>query len=719
MSVNLGTIYAQVGLDMAKLDKGVSQAKAQFKKLENAGKKLTGVGKNLTRAVTAPIVGLAAAAVYTVAKFDDSMAKVQAISGATEGELGKLRDMAKELGSQTRYSASQAADAMGFLALAGWKTTQILAATPDMLNLAAAAGMELSRAADIVSDTMSAFRMEADRAGEAADIFAAASMNANTDVLQLGEAMKHAGAGASAAGMTLAQTATVLGVLADSGIKGSMAGTTFNAMLRDLRGAAEDGTFAIGETSIALYDQEGNMRNLGDVMADVTKATKDMTVEQRDAAVGAVFKERSIRGVNIMLATGTKRYDELSEAIHNSEGASAEAAAIMEDTMGGAMRQLKSQLEGVLIQLGEQLVPIIREQIIPLLVAFGERLSALIDWFSQLEEGTQRNILTGIALLAVLGPLLIVLGAIISVTGKVVGAFKAIKAVFVSTKAAAAATTGGLKALVIAKAVLFAKVIAVIAVIAALVAAIVWLVKNWDDVKASVVDFTKKALESVVAFGVEAIERFQEFGKNVLAFFVQLKDDAVESVITFGERAVEQFQEFGKNVRDFFVELRGRTVELVNLMRNSLIDRFKGIVTGIRNTLRGATEAITAPFRKAREKISGIVDTIKNSLNKINPFARSSPSLVDNVESGVKAILGQYKKLESLKVKMPVTGGLAQPALAGVTPAGTAGIASGHGLTGPLVMIQNMVVRNDEDINIISRQLHRHIQSSTRARGGK
>lgn len=301
---------------------GEQATKNLEKSFQNAGKAMTNAGKTLSTHVTAPLAGLATVSVATVAKFDDSMSQVAAISGATGNDLERLRDLAKDLGSTTRYSASEAADAMTYLALAGYDTNQILSATPGMLNLAAAAGMDLATAADIVTDTMSGFQMSAERAGEAADIFAAASSKSNTNVEQLGEAMKYASSTANAAGMDLAQTAAILGVFADSGVKGSMAGTTFNAILRDMKSKAKDGAIAVGGMSIALYNADGTMKDLGSIMADVEQATKNMTTAQRDAALSAVFGSEAMRGVNILLATGSERYKELEQAMYNSTGTS-------------------------------------------------------------------------------------------------------------------------------------------------------------------------------------------------------------------------------------------------------------------------------------------------------------------------------------------------------------------------------------------------------------
>lgn len=414
-----GELVVSIIGDMRELSKTFSQAQTEIekigKKFEEMGKKLTNTGKTMSTYVTAPLVGIGAISLHTAANFDDAMRKVQAISGATGSDFEKLTNQARELGATTAFSATDAAEAMYYLALAGWDVNEIMEATPGLLALASAAGMDLGQAADIVSDTMSGFQMDATQAGEAANIFAAASSNSNTDVLQLGEALKYAGATANAAGMDLVQTTAILGVLADSGVKGSMAGTTLNAMLRDMKKAAVDGAIGIGTHTIALYNEDGTMRDLGAVMADVGVATADMTVEQRDAALAAIFHEESIRGVNIMLATGSERYYELEGKIRDSDGAAKSMAETMEGGVGGALREMESAMEELMIVLGNILVI----GVLPLI----KYLTQLFGWFSELPAPIQKAVIAFGAVIAIIGPLIWALGAVVSSIGTLAAAF--------------------------------------------------------------------------------------------------------------------------------------------------------------------------------------------------------------------------------------------------------------------------------------------------------
>lgn len=404
----------------AEFRQAFGQANKEMASLLKASQKMTSMGKNLTVGVTAPIAGMGAMAVKTFASFDDSMRNVQAVSGATGAEFEQLTQLAKDLGAETAWSASQSADAMGYLALAGWDTNQIMSATPGLLDLASAASMDLAGAADIVSDVMSAFGMSAEEAGNAADIFAQTSRKSNTDVNQLGEALKYAGSASSAAGMDLAQTNAVLGVLADSGVKGSMAGTTVVSMLRDLKKNSEDGAIAVGETSIALYDQAGNMRDLGTVMGDVEKATKGMNTQQKDAALGAVFGTEAMKGANIMLAAGSERYQELEGAIRDSNGVAKEMADNLEGGIGGAFRSMMSAVESLAISFGETLAPYA--------IVAAESLGNFARMISSMSNEVRLVIVVFASLLAAIGPVLLITGLLIEKVISSVAAYKAARA---------------------------------------------------------------------------------------------------------------------------------------------------------------------------------------------------------------------------------------------------------------------------------------------------
>ena len=567
----MGELYAELGLDDTKFNNKLKDAGVGLNKF---GDNMIKAGKGMTMKVTAPLVGLGTAAIMTVSKFNDSMSQVSAISGATGEDLEALREQAKELGATTAHSASAAADAMGYLALAGWDTNQILAATPDMLDLATAAAMDLATAADIVSDTMSAFGMDATRAGEAADIFAKTSMSANTNVEQLGEALKYAGPTANAAGMDLAKTSAVLGVLADNGIKGSKAGTTFNAMLRDMKNEAVDGKVAVGDMSVALYNADGTMRDLGSVMADVGVATKDMTTMQRDMALGAIFGEQAIKGVNIMLTEGAEKYSDLEDAIYDSNGAAKEAAQIMGDNIGGAFREMKSAIEGAAISFGEVLEPHIRKA--------AEFVANLAGRFANLDDRTKKIIVAVAAVAAAIGPLLIAFGMIAKVVALV--------------GAGIAAVTAG-------------PFVLIIGAIAALVAGLVYAYNNVESFRniiqtvfsaiGFIINATMNFAKNVIKRTTEAITVWWEtWGEDILEFFKDTWDSVAEVLAVVIELIIEGIKLFIK----LFTKLWETYGETIMEVWRFVWDIVKGLTEVAWNLIKGIVGA-------ALQFLKGIFDT--------------------------------------------------------------------------------------------------------------
>lgn len=377
---------------------------ARFKKF---GQSATRVGKQLTVGLSAPLALLAGNAVRTFATFDDQMRKVGATMGATTDDLQAMTEVAKELGSTTRFTARQAAEGLEFMALAGFDAKQSIEAIPDVLNLAAAAAIDLGLASDIVTDTMSAFSLSADQAANVSDVLAKTQASANATVVQLGESFKFSTANAATFGQDLETLAATLGVFADSGVKGSRAGTAFNAIIRDLKRSAEDGAVAIGGQNIALADSEGNFRDLLDIMTDVEKATSSLSQAQQANALDAVFQEESIRGVNILMTQGVSKAEALRKKLYEAGGSAQAMAEQMEGGLGGAMRSLNAAFEGFNIELGQVLAPVINK--------LAGLLGKLLNYFKDLSPTTKKIIVVVAGLAAAAGPLLLALGGIATV----------------------------------------------------------------------------------------------------------------------------------------------------------------------------------------------------------------------------------------------------------------------------------------------------------------
>ena len=292
-------------------------------------------------------------AIEAGSNFDASMSNVAALSGAAGEELDMLRQTAKDFGESTKFSASEAADALGYMALAGWDAEQSASALGGVLDLAAASNMDLAEASDMVTDYMSAFNMEAKDSAYFADLLAFAQANANTTTAGLGEAFKNSAANMNAAGQDIETTVSLLSMMANQGLKGSEAGTALTAVMRDLTAKMDDGAIAIGDTSVAVMDANGNYRDLTDILKDVEAATDGMGDAEKAAALSSTFTADSIKGLNLILNAGVDNAADFEKQLRNSSGAAGEMAEIMQDNLQGDLTKLNSAFEGLQVTLYE------------------------------------------------------------------------------------------------------------------------------------------------------------------------------------------------------------------------------------------------------------------------------------------------------------------------------------------------------------------------------
>lgn len=316
---------------------------------------LKGTLANLaSTAVTAAVGGIkdAASAVVEIGSaFETSMSKVSALSGATGDDLAALEAKARELGSTTTFSAAQAADALGYMALAGWDTQAMLAGVGPVLSLAQAGELDLAAASDLVTDYLSAFNMTAEDTGRMVDVLAYAQANANTTVDGLGQAFKNCAANCNAAGMDVETTSAAIAMMANQGLKGSEAGTALNAVMRDMTSRMEDGSIAIGDQAVAVMDAQGNYRDFADILADVEAATDGMGDAEKAAALQSTFTADSIKGLNLMLNAGAGELSSFRDDLYGCAGAAEDAAKAMTDNLQGDLAGMGSAFEELALKI--------------------------------------------------------------------------------------------------------------------------------------------------------------------------------------------------------------------------------------------------------------------------------------------------------------------------------------------------------------------------------
>ena len=408
---DLMSLMATLSLDSSAYENGINKSKGLVSSLGGAITTAMKVGAAGIVAATRAVTAFAKSAVEVGASFDSSMSQVAATMGnvddmsqesfdklkqyatdmgvafddtttATELSQEALRAFAQEMGATTAFSASQAADALNYMALAGYDATTSMDMLPNVLNLAAAGGMELATASDMVTDASSALGLSLDETSVLVDQMAKASSKSNTSVSQLGEAILTIGATARGVKGGTQELSTVLGVLADNGIKGAEGGTHLRNAILSLQTPTKDGAEALAKLGMSyadMYDEAGNLRSLPEIFQKMSGAMEGMTQQSKDAIVSGIFNKTDLAAMNALIGTSTDRWNELSAAIGDSAGAADAMAKTQLDNLNGDITYFKSALEGAQILLSDQLTPYLRE-----FVQFGtESINTLSDAFKE------------------------------------------------------------------------------------------------------------------------------------------------------------------------------------------------------------------------------------------------------------------------------------------------------------------------------------------------
>ncbi len=326
--------------------------------------------------------------------FEAMMSQVQAISGASGIQLEKLTEKAKEMGATTKFTATEAGEAFQYMAMAGWDTQQMLDGIEGILNLAAASGENLGTTSDIVTDALTAFGLKASDATHFSDVLAKAASSANTNVSMMGETFKYAGAMAGTLGYSIEDVGVMIGLMANSGIKASQAGTELNSLFTRLSTNTNGARDAIEALGIRFYDSSGKARPLAEVMKELRAATADYNDEQKTNLANTIAGQRAQAGLLAILNTSTEDYQKLTEAIAHADGAAAKMANTMLDNLSGSITLLQSALDGVKISFGERLTPYVRslaDWLTAQMPAVEQGLDEWMDWVDKKVDRMQRK----------------------------------------------------------------------------------------------------------------------------------------------------------------------------------------------------------------------------------------------------------------------------------------------------------------------------------------
>ena len=619
---------------------------ATGEKLQTVGNKISSVGQKLLP-VTGVVTGLGTAAVKTAADFDSAMSRVAAVSGATGSDFDSLRDKAREMGAKTKFSATEAADAMNYMAMAGWKTEDMLSGIEGVMYLAAASGEDLATTSDIVTDALTAFGLTAADSGHFADVLAAASSNANTNVSMMGETFKYCAPVAGALGFSVEDTAEAIGLMGNAGIKASQAGTSMRSIMTNLTGDVKLSGAAIGDVTIATTNADGSMRSLSAILADCRVAFAGMTEAEKANNAEALVGKNAMSGFLALMNAAPEDIEKVSGAVNNCKDAAKNMADTMQDNLEGQLTILKSQLQEMAISFGDLLMPAVRSIV--------SELQGMVNVLNAMPDGVKRVIMIVALLAAALGPVLIIIGKTLSAIGtimtwapKLAGAISAVKGAFAALSATMMANP----------------IAIVIAAIAALVATFIYLwntneefrqfwIRLWNEIKevavqvwTAVSQFLVSAWNGIRNTAVAVWNGIRDFFSGLWAGIKTLFTTVVTAISTFlvgawnGIRATVMavWNAISAFLGSVWNGIKSVITNVVNGIRTFLQSAWNGIKTTITTVMNAIRTVISTVWNGIRTIISTVLNGIRGTVNSVwNGIRNTISSVVNGIKNAVSS----------------------------------------------------------------------------------
>lgn len=590
----VGSIFVRIGAKIDDFEAAMRRVQSSIKEIENrfdgmraVGDRISEAGQKVVLAGGAMAAGLGFA-VKTAADFEAQMSKVKALSGATEADFTRLRDAAIELGAQSVYSASEAAQGMQILAAAGFDTNQIIAAMPGLLNAAAAAGEDFATVADIMVAAMSGFGLQAQDMAHIADVLASAANASAISITDIGYSLKYVAPVATTAGVSLEEVSAALAILGNAGIKADQAGTTLRMALIRLADPPKEAAAMMEQLGIKVTDASGKMLPFQQIIAQLHEKFRGLSQAQRIQAAATIFGAESMSGMLTLIEAGPEKLGALTTEFQNSSGAAQQMADTMTNNLWGALEQLKGSLESAFITVGTALTPTIQ--------TITQHLQGLVDWFNQLPAPVQQGIAIFGALAAVLA---VVGGTVLIFSGLImqgITALSSLASLLSALPAVFTAITGPIGL--------------VIAAIAALAAIAYIVYKNWGPIKEFfakiwewIKDKTLSAWETIKNSVVGAWEAISGAASTIWGAIKSTITDIVQGVVD--------------NVLKYYESMK----DGIEKVWNGIADFFRGAWDLIKNIFGGALllilDLVTGDFTKLKEDAVAIWNNIKDALGKI------------------------------------------------------------------------------------------------------
>lgn len=599
-----------------KLAENANQWVRSGKQIENAGKAISNVGMGMTKAVTVPIASAGVACTKLASDFEAGMSKVRSIAGETsqseltglektakemgisfkEGAdssataMNILAEKAKQMGAKTKFSANEATEAYSYMAMAGWKAGDMLEGIEGIMYLAGATGEDLATTSDIVTDALTAFGMGAQDTERFVDVLARTSSNANTNVSMLGESFQYVAPVAGALGYNVEDVSTALGIMANSGIKASTAGTSLRSWMSRMSAPTKQTKEAMEALGLSLTDSEGNMKDFKTLMEDTRKSFAGLSEAQKAQYASMLAGKTGMSGLLAIVNAADSDFDALSESIYNSAGACKEMYEVANDNLQGQLTVLKSTIESIAISFGERLTPYVKK-----LVTF---LQGLADKFNNLSDKGKDLVVRISLIAAAIGPCLLVFGKTVQTVGRVVSIVgklgKMIKA------------AGSLTALITSPAGI------VIAVLAAIAAGVFLVIKNWDKIKPFLLKVKQWFIDSFGGAG-GAFDKLKEALKTVIT-----------TVTPYIKRIITWFSDMIPKAGEF---LSKTFTKLKPVLEKVLKGAINGLCTGIlvlAKAFQAAVPVVVNFIKSALEKIAPVVKTVIKIIQQVIPIVKDA-----------------------------------------------------------------------------------------------
>lgn len=564
------------------------------KKMQSIGNAMADIGKGLTTKLTLPIVGIGTAASKIGLEFEASMSNVKALSGATGEELKSLEVKAREMGASTSKSAKDAADGMGFLALAGWDTQQIIGGIEPVLRLAEAGNMDLAQSADLTANSMSAMGLSVEELPHYLDLVAQAARNSNTDIDEMMQAYIAVGGTLRGLNVPMEESAVILGLLANKGIKGAEAGTALNAVMMNLTAPTGRAAKALDKLNLSAFNGNGEFKGLTNVLMEVKEKTKDMTEEQKNQILAMIGGKEHVKDLNALLNGLEEDYGTLSTAIDGADGALMDMSKTMQDNNKGSLTELKSAIEELALKIYDVLRPKIASII--------ETLQKWTDKLNSLTPAQQETIIKIAEMLAVIGPLLFA-------GGKLIGGIGTMLVKFSILSESIAKIGGATKLLGVAL-----KGLPILALIAAVTAGTILIAKNWDTIKEKTIELKETVTEKWEELKESTIETWNNIKESTIEVWNNIKESTTELISSMIEGISEKWTNLKEGTVEMFTSIGESISETWNNIKEKLIEIVTDIVQGINEKFQDQIELISDVMSRTKDVIVSIWEVIKTVL---------------------------------------------------------------------------------------------------------